>query len=408
MTPAGVATGRPGGRGRRGLIRLGLLALFIAGVAVGAPSGFGLFWFVPYAGVGSLLIVRRPETWIGPILLGIGWALVAATITLDVTVSMYSDGTLGAVNAVLSVATASAGMAAFFLFGLLAILFPTGRLPSGRWRPLARAAIAAGLVVLLAGALMPTITVSVWGEGVGQPVHNPASILPGLGLWDVVTPDTVVLPLAFLMVVAVASLLVRYGRSRDTERQQMKWLASALALVVVAVVGGFVLGILSPDLADSGVVWLGAIVAFPLVPVAIGIAVMRYRLYEIDRIVSRTVGWLVLTAVLAAMFAALVVGLQALLVSGDNTIAVAASTLIAASLFQPLRRGIQRAVDRRFDRTHYDANRAMGEFSARLRDQVDLSVLTTEVSQAVHATVRPASAGVWLRVATSRSPGAAS
>ena len=395
----GVTTPAGGRRGRGVIGRLGLLALFAAGLALGAPSGFGILWFVPFAGVGSLLAIRRPTNSIGWILLGIGWALTVATVSLDVTAQDYVDGSLDPVTAVLSVLSSSAGLAGFFLFALIAIAFPSGRLPAGRWGPLARIALSTGLAVVVASMVMPMITVSVWGDPVGQPVPNPAAVLPGLPLWTVLTPDTIALMLAALMVAAALSLLVRYRRSRGVERQQLKWFASALVFVVAGVVGGFLIGVLLPDLAATGLIWLGAMVAFPCIPVAIGVAVLRYRLYEIDRIVSRTVGWLALTALLAAVFVALIAGLQTLLapVTEGDTLAVAASTLVAAALFQPLRSRVQRLVDRRFNRSRVDAEAAAAAFAARLRDEVDLPAISRSLARTALESVHPDSAGVWLR-----------
>ncbi len=403
----GLATGpgadgdaRAGGRhGRRNVLRLGLAVLIVAGLVVSAPSGFGIMWFVPYAGVGSLLVVRRPTMSIGWILLGIGWALTIATLSLDVTAQDYVDGSLDPVTAVLSVLSSSAGLAGFFLFALIAIAFPSGRLPAGRWGRIARIVVWTGLMVVVASLFMPMITVSVWGEPLALPVPNPAAVLPGLALWTVLTPDTIALILAVLMVAAALSLLVRYRRSRGIERQQLKWLASALVFVVAGVVGGFALGVLIPDLAATGLIWLGAMVAFPCIPVAIGVAVLRYRLYEIDRIVSRTVGWLALTALLAAVFVALIAGLQTILapVTGGDTLAVAASTLAAAALFQPLRGHVQRLVDRRFNRSRIDAEAAAGAFASRLREQLDLGTLALDVTTVAYQTVRPNAVAIWLR-----------
>ena len=142
-----------------------------------------------------------------------------------------------------------------------------------------------------------------------------------------------------------------------------------------------------------------SIFVMPLLPAAIGIAVLRYRLYEIDRIVSRTIGWVVVTVILAAVFGVVVVGLQVVLepVTGTNTLAVAASTLVAAALFQPLRGRVQRVVDRRFNRSRADAERAIGGFVARVRDEVDLAQLRTALAETADEAVRPVAATVWLR-----------
>ncbi len=137
----------------------------------------------------------------------------------------------------------------------------------------------------------------------------------------------------------------------------------------------------------------------PLLPVAIGIAVLRYRLYEIDRLISRTIGWAIVTALLVGAFALLVLGSSAVLepLTGGNTLAVAGSTLVVAALFTPLRARVQRAVDRRFDRARYDGERLVGAFGERLRDEVDLEVIRADVLGTVDQAVRPTTVGLWLR-----------
>ncbi len=201
------------------------------------------------------------------------------------------------------------------------------------------------------------------------------------------------------MVAAAVSLVVRYRRAAGIERQQYRWLTAALAFVVAAVVGGYIVGLLLPAAGESGVVWLGAVVAFPLVPIAIGIAVLRYRLYEIDRIISRTIGWAIVTGVLAGAFALLVLGLTAVLqpFTGGNTLAVAGSTLIVATLFAPVRGRVQRAVDRRFNRARYDAERTVAGFATRLRDDVSLERLEGNIRDVVSLTLAPTSVGLWMR-----------
>jgi hypothetical protein len=149
----------------------------------------------------------------------------------------------------------------------------------------------------------------------------------------------------------------------------------------------------------GSVFWNLGIISFALVPIAIGIAVLRYRLYEIDRLISRTIGWAIVTGVLVGTFAVLVLGLQAVVqpLTGGNTLAIAGSTLVVAALFDPLRRRVQGAVDRRFDRGRYDGERLLDAFGERLRDEVDLGTIRSDVLATVDAAVRPSAAGLWLR-----------
>ena len=176
-------------------------------------------------------------------------------------------------------------------------------------------------------------------------------------------------------------------------------MTAAVAGIVFGVVGGVTLGSVVPAIAATGLPWVPAIIAFLAVPVAIGIAVLRYRLYEIDRIVSRTISYLIVTAILVAAFAVAILLFQALLapLTGGNTVAVAASTLIVAALFQPFRRRVQAAVDHLFNRARYDADRTAESFAGRLRDEVDLGAVQADLLTTAVAALHPRSAGIWIR-----------
>jgi drug/metabolite transporter (DMT)-like permease len=204
-----------------------------------------------------------------------------------------------------------------------------------------------------------------------------------------------------LLIASIVSMLVRYVRSTGVERLQLRWLVTGLASVAVAVPVGFLLFALFGE-AIEGLAWLPAMVAFTVPPIAIGIAVLRYRLYEIDRLISRTIGWAVVTGILLAVFGGAVLGLQAVLsdVTQGETLAVAASTLVAYALFQPLRRRVQSAVNHRFDRARVDADRTATAFAARLRDQIDLGGLEADIAGTVETALRPTSTGIWIRGAS--------
>jgi cytochrome bd-type quinol oxidase subunit 2 len=207
-----------------------------------------------------------------------------------------------------------------------------------------------------------------------------------VGLLDLV-PD----PLGPLVLAAFASLAVRFRRSRDDERQQLKWITFAGALLPPTFLGD-----LLPDPVSN--LLFAAVVA--LLPAAAGIAILRYRLYEIDRLLNRTLVYGLLTALLAGIYAALVlVGGQLSGHLGARTPSwvVAAATLAVAALFQPTRRRIQQAVDHRFNRRRYDAARTVEGFSVRLRDQIDLDTLAAELLGVVDLTVQPTRASLWLR-----------
>jgi hypothetical protein len=222
-------------------------------------------------------------------------------------------------------------------------------------------------------------------------VRNPFAI-PGLAgplqvVYGVASPVT-----ALTMVAAAGSLVGRFRRARGVERQQLRWLTFAAALAPLAVLVTAA-GILTDQPTVAG--WaIGLYLA--LLPLAIGAAILRYRLYDIDRIISRTLAYALLTLLLGLGYAAVVLGLGQLL-GRHSSLVVAAATLAVAALFQPARRRIQAAVDRRFDRRRYDAARTIAAFSARLRQEVDLDALTGELLAVVQETMQPTRASLWLR-----------
>ena len=227
-------------------------------------------------------------------------------------------------------------------------------------------------------------------------VPNPLALVPGWPLWPVVSVGPAV-TLA-LAAAGVMSMVVRLRRAQGVERAQLRWLVWSMAFIIV----GFVIGLVGDSVFANGLngaVWLPAIVAFALPPLAIGVAVLRYRLYEIDRLISRTIGWAVLTVILGGVFVGLVLGLQSILApfTRSNELAVAGSTLLVFSLFQPIRRRVQAVVDRRFNRSRYDAQVAVESFSTGLRDEVDLKILQESLLAIVETTLEPTVSGLWLR-----------
>jgi hypothetical protein len=207
-----------------------------------------------------------------------------------------------------------------------------------------------------------------------------------------------------LILAVLASVVVRFRRARGVERQQLKWFTVAVAAELVLTPG---LGAVAEQVAPV----LGELVVFPvslsLIPIAIGIAVLRYRLYDIDRIINRTLVYGLLTVLLGAVYIAGVFGLGQLLnpVTGESALAVAAATLAVAALFQPARRRVQAVVDRRFNRRRYDAAKTIEAFSTRLRDQLDLDTLSTELLAIVDQTTEPTRASLWLRPSAPGSSG---
>jgi hypothetical protein len=278
------------------------------------------------------------------------------------------------------------GPAIVLLAGVMPLYFPDGRLPSRRWRWVVWIA-ALGIVV---GILQQAVAVGpLANTGIDNPIGIPAfHDLDGLLALLNVLLAIVVLPLA------VASSVRKYRRGSATTREQLKWF-SAVALLTVT---GFAAGAV-PIAPISN--WGGffAIVGLVLLPIAIGIAILRYRLYEIDRIISRTVSYAVVTGILALVFVGTILVSQTVLASffRGNSVAVAASTLVVATLFQPLRRRVQSTVDRRFNRSRYDAERTVAAFAEHLRDEVALGPLEADIRGVVSLTLAPTTVGLWIR-----------
>jgi hypothetical protein len=275
------------------------------------------------------------------------------------------------------------------LLGLLVfvfLLFPTGRLPTDRWRWFARAAATVPVLLML---LVPFV------YDHGRPAAAGPWAVQGEGgryLWQAASVGVYGMLVAVLL--AMFSLLLRFRRAGAVERRQLTWFVYAAAVNALILVLDAVLGLL-PALVSAVVSSVG----FVLLPVAVGVAMLRYRLFEIDRIVSRTVSYGVLTAVLIGLYLLVVALLRPLLdpLTGSSTLAVAGSTLAVAAVFNPARRRLQESVDRRFDRARYDAARAVDAFAARLRDQIDLGEITSGLCDTVSATLAPGRIAVWLR-----------
>jgi len=269
-------------------------------------------------------------------------------------------------------------------------LFPTGRSLSPRWRPVTWLAVGLTAAYTGAGALAPSLQLPT-----GRTVANPigvAGIDQDRGLLGAVLSGLVLVVLA----AAILSLVVRFRRSRGVERQQLKWFTYAGALVLLAPLSNALIGNVSYVLVLA-------------LPVAVGVAVLRYRLYDIDRLINRTVVYGLLTALLGGVYAGVVLVLGQVFggVGRDPpSWAVAGATLAVAALFQPARRRIQAVVDRRFNRRRYDAAKTIQAFATRLRDQVDLDTLTGELLAVVDLTMQPTQVSVWLRPAAPGSPGA--
>ena len=376
-----------------------LLALFAAAVPLSglarqnlnAGGGSVPVWVsAAFAATGWVLAFRRPANPLGWIMLGGAFFFALSEDASYYTVADYGlrhgDLPLGAVALL-----AQPGWApGIVLLGLLVLLFPDGRLPSSRWRWLvaAYAAVAAlwmtGTVVLTVRALADHRTqVDSGGNLLLLSGHDPAA-----GWWNVL--QNLFFPLLIACWLAsIASQALSYRRSSGERRQQLKWLLAGSAATLVA------LGLAA---LLRSVPWLSdviGVIGFLALPVSIGVAVLRYRLFDIDRIVSRTLAYAIVTGLLVGVYAGLV--LLTTEVFGFHTpVAVAASTLAAAALFTPVRRRVQRLVDRRFNRARYDAETTVAAFADRLKDAVNLDAARDDLAKTVHQALEPAHLSVWV------------
>jgi hypothetical protein len=265
------------------------------------------------------------------------------------------------------------------------LLTPTGRLPSPRWRWWARLAAAAALLFLL-GSVVDAQPLS----DQYPTIRNPLTIPAVAGLLEVVRSLALLVSCAAVPV-AAGALVIRFRRARGIERQQLRWIALAASLAPLAV-----LGVAAGVAMGSWVIIGWAVSLYLALPVvATGAAILRYRLYDIDRIISRTLAYGLLTVLLGGAYAGVVLGLGQLL-GRQSSLVVAAATLAVAAVFQPARRRIQALVDRRFNRRRYDAANMVEAFSARLRDEVDLDALSAELLAVVDQTMQPTTASLWL------------
>jgi hypothetical protein len=340
---------------------------------------------VSAATVGALLASRRPRHPVGWLLLGLGLALA-----VNLLVEPYVMYGLLVRPGSLPAASYLVGFVYVMIFvglscaGFVLLLTPTGSLPSPRWRWWARVAAAAPVVIVLGGVVQPDpLAPDYLGNPLAVPALARVLAVPALA--------GIVVVLVSLLVGA-GSLVGRFRRARGVERQQLRWLAVAAALASMLLLVALVAGYLGLD----GVVLASVGLCVALLPLATGAAILRYRLYDLDRIISRTLAYGLLTVLLGGSYALVVLGLGQLL-GQRSSLVVAGATLAVAALFQPARRRIQRAVDRRFNRRRYDAARTIAAFSARLRQQVDLDTLTGQLLGVVDETMQPTHASLWLR-----------
>lgn len=371
------------------------VAIIAATIPAGGGATFdvfsvgGLVLGASYGIVGWLIASRRSDNAIGWVFLAI--ALSQAIDVFAVTYAYYglivAPGSLPLAAELSWVAVWAWAPGFTLLVTLSVLLFPDGRPPSPRWRPVLWAwfAIMALLGVPVAIAAWPYRGDALLFTG-ASPEGSALAVAGGIQFIGILATP-------FAALASIAGMIVRFRGSGPTERQQLKWfIYAAIPEIAFVVSSGF---ITYPPLVGA----LASVLIAPLLPVAAAIAILRYRLYEIDRIVSRTISYAAVTGLLIAAYAGVILVLQRPLdqVTGGDTVAVALSTLVVAALFQPLRRRVQSVVDRRFNRARYDAERTVAAFGAGVRDEVDLGALRHDLVVTIDQTLQPTRTGVWLR-----------
>jgi hypothetical protein len=345
----------------------------IGGVALG-------LMFLIMAAVGLVVARFQPRNPIGYLLLG---AALCFLITLDggsYATLVYPEHRRLPLGAVALVAS-QFGILAVFMLPLIVLLFPDGRLPTRRWRwllacvvVLAGYSLAANEIGIVAGLAGHRLRVTSDGTAVIAASLSRSATLAGFA------------GIAILCVAAIVRQVQAWRHAGTDRRQQIKWLMSGVGVFLV--IGVPSLGI-SSDLWEAGIA-----VGFAALPLAIGVGILRYRLYDIDRIVSRTVAYGIVTALLAGVYAGVVL-LTTRELAFSSEVAVAVSTLAAAAAFSPVRRRVQRAVDRRFNRGRYDADLTVAAFAARLQDGVDLTAVRADLAETVQRALEPEHLSVW-------------
>jgi len=342
-------------------------------------------WAVGFGGVGALLTRRRPGH-------PVGWIFAAAGMLAAVDFASFEYALAVVVGHRDLPAGEYVGWLQLWIWVpfvalitvYLPLLFPDGRLPGPRWRPVSWAAAGCGVIAVTGLAITPGVVVNL------RALRNPFGVHPAA-----VSNTAIAVGLAGLLgcvVLAVWSLLVRARRGTSVERQQIKWLAYAGCLVAATLVPST---ILSLSTGTAARIAEGALmVAIVTVPIAVAVAVLKYRLYDIDRVISRTLAYAIVTGLLAGIYAGLVL-LATQVLRFSSPVAVAAATLAAAGLFNPIRRLVQHAVDRRFNRARYDAEATVAAFAARLKDAVDLDAVRDDLASVVQTALEPAHVWVW-------------
>jgi hypothetical protein len=356
-------------------------------LTVNATSG-GVGFTVFFGGVGVVVARRQPRNLIGWLLIGVVVLVGLSVDAGDYALLRYRLGHLGLPLAPVAVLLTPLWAAAVALLPPVILLFPDGRLTSHLWRRML--GIYAGLVACVLAVVCAPAIAAVAGHDIHVDSSGDVRTARHLAGWLAHPPQQLAAAVLVLVVVIALSFVARqvlsWRRATGERRQQLKWLASGAAVTIG-------LGLLAANFT-SGIVSEILSAGTAALPVSIGIGILKYRLYDIDRIISRTLAYAIVTGLLLGLYAGLVL-LATRILSFHTPVAVAAATLAAAALFNPLRRRVQRAVDRRFNRARYDADQTVAAFAARLKDAVDLDSVRDDLARAVSRALEPAHLSVW-------------
>ena len=373
-----------------GMVPLGLLA---ARLDI-SSGGSGLFLAPVFGVVGFVVAWRKPGNPLGWLLLGAVGFLVLSGDAGAYAVADYRLRHGGLPLGWVAILLQPGWAPAIALFGLTVLLFPDGRLPGRRWRWLLFSYLAiaglwvAGTIIISAEAIIGHY-VHVDASGDLQALNHPA----GASAWWGSVQSVFFPVLGACLLASVTGLAVSYRRASGERRLQLKWLLGGAAIAAIGALVGVPFSD-SPDRVLQVVGGIGIVCVLAL-PLSMGVAILKYRLYDIDRILSRTLAYAIITGLLVGLYAGLVL-LATQVLRFSSPVAVAASTLAAAALFTAVRRRVQRAVDRRFNRARYDADRTVTMFAARLQDAVDLDSVRADLQATVSASLQPAHVSVWL------------
>lgn len=359
-----------------------------------SPPGLVAFvvYGISWATVGALLMIRVPDNIVGAVMtiIGAGYALSILAAAVTFSASAAGNASLAQAAAWWTVLLSSTGALTLYL----AFIFPTGRGHTPAWDMVGRLFLAV-LTVVFVWLLVQPGRLHLFPT-IDNPITGGPDLRPMLGPMPF---RTMVAASVLIAPVVVAAVVSRYRAADAIGRLQLKWAFAALAISLSALL---LTSLTGAGGATSGVPLAVYAASSSLVPVAIGIAILKRHLYEIDRLISRTLSWAVITAVLVAVFVTGVLGLQAALagLTHDATLAVAGSTLATFALFQPLRRRVQRLVDRRFDRARFDAEVTSAAFAERMRVEVEINAVAIDLLETIDEAMKPASRGLWLRGGT--------